>query len=137
MTASSDPIDVEFARSYFPGLAAGWAPMDNAGGSQATRGAIERIAEFLIHRNVQIGGGYAVSRAAAEGLAMGREAARTNACDARPVAAGARGRQPGGRTSAKARATSPARAIHTASRGRAMWASAARRRRSRKGWPTM
>ena len=84
MTATRDPIDVEFVRRHFPGLASGWVLMDNAGGSQAVRGAIERITEFLTHRNVQIGGTYAVSQAAAEGLRMGREAVATLMNAARP-----------------------------------------------------
>ena len=55
--------------------------MDNAGGSQTVRGAVERITEFLFERDVQTGGSYAVSVAAAEALLDGRKAAQvlTNA----------------------------------------------------------
>lgn len=48
--------------------------MDNAGGSQALATVPERIAEHLIHRNVQIGGTYERSLKAAESLAQGRRA---------------------------------------------------------------
>ncbi len=51
--------------------------MDNAGGSQIVAGAIEKITEFLTNRNVQIGGTYDVSRAAAEALMDGRKAIQT------------------------------------------------------------
>jgi cysteine desulfurase family protein (TIGR01976 family) len=69
--------DMDFVRSQFPGLASGWAFFDNAGGTQILRGAVERMNEFLYHRNVQIGGSYAVSQQAAASLAAGREAMRT------------------------------------------------------------
>ena len=51
---------------------------------QTCRGAVDRIAEFLLERNVQIGGTYAVSLAAAEALQAGREAARDLVNAARP-----------------------------------------------------
>ncbi len=74
-------LDVARCREQFPGLARGWTLFDNAGGSQICRGAVERIEEFLYERNVQIGGTYPMSLAAAEALRDGREAARvlTNA----------------------------------------------------------
>ena len=81
MTKTSDLIDLEFVHSQFPGLSRGWTLMDNAGGSQTVRGAVERITEFLFERDVQTGGSYAVSVAAAEALLDGRKAAQvlTNA----------------------------------------------------------
>ena len=78
------PLDLDYVHSQFPGLRDDWVFFDNAGGSQAVRGAIERITEFLTTRNVQIGGSYAVSQAAAEGLATGREAVRVMVNAARP-----------------------------------------------------
>ncbi len=51
--------------------------MDNAGGSQIAGGAIDKIADFLTNRNVQVGGTYEVSRAAAEALMAGRRAIQT------------------------------------------------------------
>ena len=48
--------------------------MDNAGGSQALRSVTERITEYLLYRNVQIGGSYERSLKAAESLHEGRKA---------------------------------------------------------------
>ena len=70
-------LDMEFVREQFPGLAQPWALLDNAGGSQIARLCVERINEFLYERNVQIGGSYDLSRAAAAALLEAREAART------------------------------------------------------------
>ncbi|WP_240602653.1 cysteine desulfurase-like protein [Paracoccus endophyticus] len=78
------PLDMDHVRSQFPGLRDDWAFFDNAGGSQICQPALDRVVEFLTHRNVQIGGSYAVSQAAAEALQMGREAARTLVNAARP-----------------------------------------------------
>ncbi|MGY9047214.1 hypothetical protein P775_19265 [Puniceibacterium antarcticum] len=86
----SDAIDLDYVQAQFPGLAAPWVFFDNAGGSQILGGAVDKISEFLIHRNVQIGGSYAVSQAAAEGLRLGREAAQTlvNAAHAEEIVFG-------------------------------------------------
>jgi selenocysteine lyase/cysteine desulfurase len=59
-------LDIDFVRSQFPGLAHGWTFFDNAGGSQILKRAVERISTFLYDKNVQIGGSYAVSQAAAK-----------------------------------------------------------------------
>lgn len=76
MTDATKPLDIDFVRSNFPALDGEWVFFDNAGGSQTVKGAVDRIVEFLYERNVQIGGSYAVSQAAAEALMMGREAGR-------------------------------------------------------------
>ena len=68
-------LDLDFARSQFPGLDRGWTFFDNAGGSQILKGALERINTFLIEKNVQIGGSYAVSQDAARALHEARVAA--------------------------------------------------------------
>lgn len=78
------PLDMDHVRSRFPGLRDDWAFFDNAGGSQICQPALDRVVEFLTHRNVQIGGSYAVSQAAAVALQMGREAARVLVNAARP-----------------------------------------------------
>jgi cysteine desulfurase family protein (TIGR01976 family) len=75
MVGKTSSLDLEFARSQFPGLSRGWAFFDNAGGSQILKGALERINTFLIEKNVQIGGSYAVSQDAAKALYEAREAA--------------------------------------------------------------
>ena len=84
MTDPAHPLDLDFVHAQFPGLTSDWVFFDNAGGSQTVRGAAERITEFLFERNVQIGGSYAVSRAATDALVQGRQAAQTLMNAARP-----------------------------------------------------
>ncbi|MES5100398.1 cysteine desulfurase-like protein [Agrobacterium sp. BA1120] len=74
MTTPS-PLNLDYVRSQFPGLSRGWTFFDNAGGSQILKGALERINTFLIEKNVQIGGSYAVSQSAANALYEARTAA--------------------------------------------------------------
>ena len=73
--ATTSPLSLEYVRSQFPGLDRGWTFFDNAGGSQILKGAVERINTFLIEKNVQIGGSYEVSQAAAAALYEARTAA--------------------------------------------------------------
>jgi cysteine desulfurase family protein (TIGR01976 family) len=73
-----------WVQAQFPGLASEWVFFDNAGGAQIVQPALDRMVEFLTHRNVQIGGSYAVSHAAAAALMAGRRAAATLVNAARP-----------------------------------------------------
>jgi cysteine desulfurase family protein (TIGR01976 family) len=73
--ATNSPLNLDFVRSQFPGLNRGWTLFDNAGGSQILQGALDRINTFLIEKNVQIGGSYEVSQAAAGALYEARTAA--------------------------------------------------------------
>ncbi len=82
MTAPA--LDLAHVRRNFPGLSRGWTLFDNAGGSQILQGAVDRMTEFLLERNVQIGGTYEVSLAAAAALREGREAAATLMNASRP-----------------------------------------------------
>lgn len=84
MTEAKTPFDIEWVQAQFPGLKSGWVFFDNAGGAQTVKPAVDRMTEFLFERNVQIGGSYAVSLAAAEALMAGREAAATLVNAARP-----------------------------------------------------
>jgi cysteine desulfurase family protein (TIGR01976 family) len=84
MTETTDPLDLDFVQPHFPGLRSEWVLFDNAGGAQTVRGAVDRIVEFLLERNVQIGGSYALSRSAAEALMEGRKAAQALVNAARP-----------------------------------------------------
>lgn len=84
MSSVQDPIDQKFVQSHFPGLNSDWVFFDNAGGSQTAQGAMDKITEFLTHRDVQIGGSYDVSIAAAEALLDGRRAIQTLVNAARP-----------------------------------------------------
>jgi cysteine desulfurase family protein (TIGR01976 family) len=72
---STMPLDLDYVRRQFPGLALGWTFFDNAGGSQILKSAVERINTFLFDKNVQIGGSYEVSQAAAAALLESRTAA--------------------------------------------------------------
>jgi len=74
-TPTPKALDLDYVRSQFPGLARGWTFFDNAGGSQILKGAVERINTFLLEKNVQIGGSYEVSQAAAAALHEARTAA--------------------------------------------------------------
>jgi cysteine desulfurase family protein (TIGR01976 family) len=80
--AQVSTLDMDYVRSQFPGLERGWTLFDNAGGSQILKGAVERINTFLYEKNVQIGGSYEVSQAAAAALYEARTAAMhlVNAC---------------------------------------------------------
>lgn len=62
-------MNVEYARSFFPGLESPWIFMDNAGGSQIARPVIERMQEFYQTSYVQLSASYLPSR-----LATGRVA---------------------------------------------------------------
>lgn len=55
------PLDVDFARSNFPALKSGYIFADNAGGSQAAKEAVDRISDYLLNTNVQLGADYSVS----------------------------------------------------------------------------
>ena len=68
------PLDIDFVRGNFPGLQNGWTFFDNAGGTQILEGVVARIQDYLINRNVQIGGSYEVSRKSAAALHEGRAA---------------------------------------------------------------
>ncbi|EYR84096.1 cysteine desulfurase-like protein [Shinella sp. 838] len=74
-TSAKGALDLDFVRSQFPGLSHGWTFFDNAGGSQILKRAVERINTFLYDNNVQIGGSYEVSQAAAKALYEARTAA--------------------------------------------------------------
>ncbi|TPP09779.1 cysteine desulfurase-like protein [Rhizobium glycinendophyticum] len=73
--ATASTLNLDYVRSQFPGLDRGWTFFDNAGGSQIVKGAVERINTFLYEKNVQIGGSYEVSQAAAAALYEARTAA--------------------------------------------------------------
>jgi selenocysteine lyase/cysteine desulfurase len=54
-------LDVAKARSYFPALASGYVFADNAGGSQATKFVIDKIVDYLVNTNAQLGADYSIS----------------------------------------------------------------------------
>lgn len=48
-------MDVAKARSHFPALKDGFIFADNAGGSQALQEVVDRISDYLLNTNVQLG----------------------------------------------------------------------------------
>lgn len=61
--------DLDFIRSRFPGLADGWAYMDNAGGSHVLATVADRVRDFLLTTPVQHGASYGPSREASRRVA--------------------------------------------------------------------
>jgi len=70
-------LDVPSVRSAFPALAAGFVFLDNAGGSQTLGIVADRVRDYLLTSNVQLGATYAVSEAAGERVHAGVRAAAT------------------------------------------------------------
>ncbi|KAG6811398.1 hypothetical protein H0H92_007642 [Tricholoma furcatifolium] len=54
-------FDVAKARANFPALKDGFIFGDNAGGSQVTQGVADRISDYLLNANAQVGADYSVS----------------------------------------------------------------------------
>lgn len=54
-------FDVAKARSQFPALKDGYIFADNAGGSQIAVGVADRIYDYLVNTNVQLGADYSAS----------------------------------------------------------------------------
>jgi len=48
-------IDIKFVREQFPALERDFVFMDNAGGSQVLKQVTNKITEYLLHANVQLG----------------------------------------------------------------------------------
>ena len=65
-------LDLDFVRRQFPALAGEWVFFDNAGGSQTLRRVADRISDFLLTSNVQLGASYLPSQIAAERVATAR-----------------------------------------------------------------
>lgn len=57
-------LDVDVVRNEFPALASGFVFLDNAGGSQTLTRVADRVRDYLLTTNVQVGASYAVSAAA-------------------------------------------------------------------------
>ncbi|EWY42087.1 aminotransferase [Skermanella stibiiresistens SB22] len=59
-------LDLDFVRSQFPALNGDWVFFDNAGGSQTLRTVADRISDYLLTSNVQLGASYSVSQRSGE-----------------------------------------------------------------------
>ena len=55
-------FDVKEVRSHFPALESGVIHFDNPGGTQIAREALDRIRDYLVHRNANHGGAFRSSR---------------------------------------------------------------------------
>lgn len=76
-TAIQTPFPIEFVRQQFPALAGDWTFFDNAGGAQTLKPVVDRMAEYLLTSDVQLGASYAISKLAGQRVAMGAEAIAT------------------------------------------------------------
>lgn len=56
-----DSFDVIHARSQFPSLKTGFIFADNAGGSQVAQQVLDRLTDYLINTNAQLGADYSIS----------------------------------------------------------------------------
>lgn len=54
-------LDLKLVRSFFPALDKDWIFMDNAGGTQTAVQVADRIQDYLLNTNVQLGASYDVS----------------------------------------------------------------------------
>lgn len=83
-------IKLDFVRQQFPALAGEWVFFDNAGGSQTLKRVVDRISEFLLTSDVQLGASYAISQLATSRLAEAIHSMATliNAADASEVVMG-------------------------------------------------
>lgn len=90
MTQRSPELDIPFIRSHFPSLKGEFVFLDNAGGSQTLKSVTDRITEYLLTSNVQLGASYRVSQLAAKRLREATEAVGTliNAADPKEVVMG-------------------------------------------------
>ncbi|SEM19656.1 cysteine desulfurase-like protein [Halomonas daqiaonensis] len=70
-------LDIDFVRSQFPSLQSEWVFMDNAGGAQVPQVVVDRISDYLLGDNVQLGASYAPSQRSKAKVTAGREAAKT------------------------------------------------------------
>ncbi|KAA1476925.1 PLP-dependent transferase [Dentipellis sp. KUC8613] len=66
---------IETSRSQFPSLASGFIFADNAGGSQCAKVVVDRISDYLLNTNVQLGANYSVSVESTGRVAQGSVAA--------------------------------------------------------------
>lgn len=71
---SAATLDLDRIRSEFPALAAGTVFLDNAGGSQVLARVADRVRDYLLTDNVQLGASYGASRQAGERVLAARRA---------------------------------------------------------------
>ena len=69
-------LNIDTVRAAFPALASGYLYGDNAGGSQCLAAVIDRISDYLLNTNVQLGAAYSVSVTSTDRVAAGAEATK-------------------------------------------------------------
>ncbi|HKI59140.1 MAG TPA: cysteine desulfurase-like protein [Trueperaceae bacterium] len=84
-------LDLSWVRSQFPALSGDWVYFDNAGGSQTLQSVADRVSDYLLSTNVQLGASYAVSQEAGRRVAEATRAMAgvINARDEHEVVIGA------------------------------------------------
>ncbi len=90
MPITAPPLPLTWIRAQFPALTSSWIFMDNAGGAQTLQRVVDRISEFLLTSNVQLGASYEISQIAGQRLKQATEAMATlvNAADPTEVILG-------------------------------------------------
>lgn len=70
-------LDHDAIRASFPALKLrpDYIFADNAGGSQALQGVVDRVTDYLCNTNVQLGADYSIGKASTERVQQGIEAA--------------------------------------------------------------
>jgi cysteine desulfurase family protein (TIGR01976 family) len=83
-------LDLARVRREFPALASGFVFLDNAGGSQTLARVADRVRDYLLSTNVQLGASYRVSELAGERVAEAQAATARylGAADASEVVVG-------------------------------------------------
>ncbi len=67
-------LDIDFVRAQFPALAGEWVFLDNAGGSQTLKQVADRIHDYLLTSDVQLGASYEISQLAGKRVKDGARA---------------------------------------------------------------
>jgi cysteine desulfurase family protein (TIGR01976 family) len=70
-------LQLDYVRQQFPSLAGEWTFLDNAGGSQTLKSVVDRIADYLLTSDVQLGASYAVSQLATDRVSKATQAVAT------------------------------------------------------------
>ncbi|KAK9764641.1 hypothetical protein K7432_007698 [Basidiobolus ranarum] len=61
-----NPLNINEVRKHFPALSNGFVYFENAGGSQVLEAVAQRISDYLLHTNVQLGATYPASISASK-----------------------------------------------------------------------
>ncbi|MCP5048366.1 MAG: cysteine desulfurase-like protein [bacterium] len=64
-------LNIDFARQQFPALDSEWVFFENAGGSQTLRQVADRVRDYLLTSNVQLGASYDISQLSGERVDQG------------------------------------------------------------------